>query len=191
MNYEQIRDEIEKIVKKAAREEKVWEYTAWTHHIMIVRKFGIEMAKERGADVEIVELAALLHDYSSLLDKKYYKEHNISSAEMARELLAERNYPDKKITQVEAAILSHRGSVVKEKNALEQIIIADADAMAHFAVVYDLLHLAYVTKGLKTEEGKKFVLGKLERSYNKMSDYAQKKVEAKYHNIKEALKRGI
>ena len=54
--------EIAKIVQEAcARESNVFGYGIWTHHITRVVAHGKRLAKMWGADLEIVEIAALLH----------------------------------------------------------------------------------------------------------------------------------
>ena len=55
------------------------------------------------------------------------------------------------------------------KNSLEELCVADADAISHFDSVPSLLYLAYVQRGLGIEDGKEFVKEKLKRSFHKLS----------------------
>lgn len=66
---------------------------------------------------------------------------------------------------VQKCILNHRGSVKLERNSIEELYVADADAISHFDSVPGLLYLAYVEKGMDIEHGVDFVRKKLERSY--------------------------
>lgn len=65
---------------------------AWDHHIKIVYELAKKYADEYGANLEIVALAALLHDIASVTDVKYTEEHHIIGAQIAEELLLKENY---------------------------------------------------------------------------------------------------
>ena len=106
-----------------------------------VVKYAKLMAKKRGADEEIVEIAALLHDYASIKDYKLYKHHHIHGAEEAEKILKTVNYPMEKIEQVKQCIMSHRGSKMVKKPTKESICLTDA--MAHFDSISSLFRLAF------------------------------------------------
>lgn len=80
-------------------------------------------------------------------------------------------------------ILNHRGSVKLERNSIEELCVADADAVSHFDSVPSLLYLAYVEKGMDIEHGSSFVREKLERSYNELSDESKEIYKEKYEQV--------
>ena len=125
------------------------------HHILAVVKNAVELAPQYGADPEVVEIAAWLHDIASVTDYALYAEHHIHGAEIT--------------ALVQRCILNHRGSRRMEKHSPEEICVADADAVSHFDAVPSLFYLAFVNRDLGIDEGTQFVVGKLERSYNKLS----------------------
>jgi uncharacterized protein len=181
-------EKVRKLVEKSCRSPKnFYGYSAWTHHIALVEKYGIILAKKLKADLEIVRLACLLHDYSCILDKKYYTHHHFYSAKITNKILNQLNYPPNKIRHIQECILSHRGSLPLKKGSLEAKILSDADALAHFDVIDDLFLLAYQVLKLKTDEGRKFVLQKLNRSYKKMSPIARSLVREKYRLVKKVF----
>ena len=154
-------------------------------HILDVTRFAKILAKKRGTDIELTEIAALFHDYATLLDKKFVEEHEIYSSKFAQEILSSFNYPQEKINIIKDAIYCHRGSKNREKKTLEAKCLADADAMAHFSNIPSLFYLAYITYKAKTvEEAKKFVRGKLERSWNKLSPDAKQIILKQYDAAK-------
>ena len=134
------------------------------------------------------KIAALLHDVASVTDVTYTEEHHIIGAKIAEELLLQENYPIEKIEQIKKCILNHRGSRLASKNSPEEICIADSDAMAHFYSIPSLLSMVYREKNLSIDEGSKFVMEKLERSYNKMSTKGKKLVKKQYESAKNILK---
>lgn len=188
MLYFQMIDEIEKIVEDACkRDSNSFGYGIWSHHIVFVAKYAKQLAEKLGADSEIVEIAALLHDYAGIKDIAMAEEHHIYGAVEAERILNEFHYPQAKIQSVMDCILTHRGSVPMKRLTREAECIASADAMAHIFQVPSLLHLAYVKHGLRIDEGKEWVLKKIERSMNKLCPEAKEMVHEHYLKIKEVL----
>lgn len=153
------------------------------YHIKSVVKNAIILANEYGANEEIVIIAAWLHDIASITDYNLYEEHHIHGANIAKEILEEFNYNSEKIKLVQKCILNHRGSKLKEKDTIEELVIADADAISHFDSVPSLFYLAYMQRNLDIAEGTKFVKEKLERSYNKLSAKSKKLYNKKYKEV--------
>lgn len=114
-------------------------------------------------------------------------DHHIIGASIAEKFLIKVGYPKDKIDLVKKCILNHRGSKLMEKTSPEEVCIADCDAMAHFYSVPSLLSMVYREKKLGIDEGSKFVLDKLERSYNKMSDRGKQLVKKQYDSAKDIL----
>jgi HD superfamily phosphodiesterase len=177
--------EVTQLVEKECKKDtNYYGYTAWSEHIVSVVKYSKKLAHQMNIDEELSELAALLHDYSCIVNKDWYPEHHIHSARLAREILTKYKYPEKKICLIEQCILSHRGSKIIKRKSVEANILASADAMAHFDNIGSLFYLAFKTKGLTIDEAKEFILGKLEKSWNKLIPEARKFVSPKYDAIK-------
>lgn len=121
------------------------------YHIKAVVDNAAKLAKQFGADAEIVVIAAWLHDVASITDYNLYEEHHIHGAEMAKEILEKFDYDKEKITQVQSCVLNHRGSISGERLSLEELCVADADAISHFDSVSSLLYLAYVERKRECE----------------------------------------
>jgi len=151
-------------------------------HIESVAKHAAELAELYKADVEVCKIAGWLHDIASITDYNLYENHHIHGANMAEEILKSYNYPTDKIELVKLCILNHRGSVLKEKTTMEEICVADADAISHFDTLPSLFYLAYVQRKLNIDDGVRFVKSKLERSYNKMSQESKE-----YYKVKKDL----
>jgi HD superfamily phosphodiesterase len=186
---EQIINSIEKLVKEACLSKtNAFGPGIWTHHIVFVVKYSKMLAQMLGADQEIVEIAALLHDYAGIKDSSCSKEHHIHGAIEAEIILKAFNYPDDKIEKIKQCILSHRGSVIVQKDSPEEICVASADAMAHIDQVVSLLYAAFNELGMSIDDGKTWVREKLKRSWNKLCPEAQNIVTHKYECALEILK---
>ena len=175
------------VKKRCEKPTNAYGVGAWDHHIKVVYELAKKYAGEYGADKEIVSIAALLHDIASVTDISYAEDHHIIGADIAEELLRKEDYPKEKIELIKKCILNHRGSKLQKKNTPEEICIADSDAMAHFYSIPSLLSMVYKEKGLSIDEGSKFVMDKLERSYNKMSNKGKKLVQEQYEAAKKIL----
>lgn len=131
---EQVVNAVADLVESACkRETNHFGYGIWKHHVVHVVRFSRELAARAGADPEVVEIAALLHDYAEIKDYSLAEEHHLHGAAEAEKVLRALGYPEAKIEQVKTCIYCHRGSVPVEKPSKEAICVADADAMAHFA----------------------------------------------------------
>ena len=74
-----------------------------------------------------------------------------------------------------------------KKSSVEELCVADADAISHFDSVPSLLYLAYVERQMSIEEGIVFVKGKLVRSYQKLSPESKGFYKEKYHQVMDVL----
>ena len=164
-------------------------YDFWNDHIKYVVKNSIELAKKYGADVEIVELGALLHDIAMPSEFGPREEHNVYGVQIADELLTKLNYPEDRKERVKECVLRHRGSKSLPRNTIEEECVADADVMAHFDCIPSMFHLAFGKNDLdlSLEEGAEFVKKKLERDYNKLSDRTKLELKDRYENIMKVL----
>ena len=64
----------------------------WKYHLYPVIKNALMLADKYGADKDVVEVAALFHDYADLLDMNNRENHHIMGAELAEEILLKDNY---------------------------------------------------------------------------------------------------
>ena len=74
-----------------------------------------------------------------------------------------------------------------EPNSIEELCVADADAISHFDSVPSLLYLVYAERKMSYEDGKRYVKEKLERSFGKLSDQSKEYYKNKYQQVMEIL----
>lgn len=105
---ETMKNRIEQIVEQAcAADTNIFGYDIWTHHIRPVIQNAKQLAPRFNADPEIVELAALLHDYASIKDEALYADHHIHGPIEAEKLLKRFDYPKEKTEAIKDAIATH------------------------------------------------------------------------------------
>jgi len=169
-------NEIERFVKVAlARESTGHDFG----HIKRVYNLVLRIAKgESKADLEVLKVAALLHDLA--YTKGFFSgEHGVVSAKLAKPFLKKSGLPASKQKKVIQAIKLHNYWFHKSKNdPIETKILRDADRLeiiGYVGIVREILYCANsqkpVTEGLKellklndefeTKTGKKLAASRL------------------------------
>ncbi len=101
-------------------------------HVQQVVETACWLARITGANVEIAEAAAWLHDV-----RKVEENHAIAGAAAAREILGKTDFPEQKIEAVCTAIYHHEGLTRAEKAPLEPLdaaVLWDADKLTKLGV---------------------------------------------------------
>lgn len=169
------------------RNPKFGYYDYWNDHIKRVVHHAVNLANQFGADTEIVELGALLHDISMPSEYGERSEHHVYSAEMAENLLTELNYPRDRIDLVRKCVFNHSGRNAHLRDTLEEICVSDADALAHFDRIPSLFSLAYSIHNMKLEEGREYVKARLQDDYDSLSERVKLLYKSKIETIMETL----
>ena len=186
MKYKKYYDMIEKQAEHYDKTQNCCIGQTWNFHLLPVIKNAIMLAEKYGADRDVVEVAAIFHDYADLLDFANRDNHHILGAELAEGVLKIDGYDQEFIDKVKQCINSHRASVVKDKFTIEEICVADADAMSHLDSVVELIcWRAYLGEDIMTANN--FVKNKIKKSYAKMSKETKALTKEKYDSIMSIL----
>lgn len=191
-DYNKIKNKVRKLVKDAchARDNK-FKSSVWQFHILPVVEHSLVLGKKFKADLEILELAALLHDYAGLINKRYYKDHHLHGARLVKKILTDLDYPKEKIIHIQDCIISHRASVRIKPKTIEAKIIASADAMAHITELVDLFYLTFGVHKFKTKKGAIWLRDKLKRSWSKIMPEGKKIIKEDYKTAIKILNKAI
>lgn len=160
-------------------------YNFWDQHVKYVVKEAKELARKYGADIEIVELGALLHDVALMANVGDRKEHHINGRDIARELLVKIDYPKDKIERVIGCVLNHRSS--KNATNIEELCVADADILAHFDNIPMLYNSAFNRFNVKLENINEWMKESFEKDYNDLSERTRDYFKDKYKKICDVL----
>ena len=199
-NYKKIKQEVSKIVKEACySKNNKFGNTVWLYHILPVVEHSLTLGKElKGSsagspqvDLEVLELAALLHDYAGTLDYRYYQNHHTQGAKIAGKILREYDFPSEKIKKIQECIISHRGSVNLKKKSIEAKILASADAMSHITELFDMCYLTFNIHKYETLEGARWLKNKLARSWDKTMPAGKKLIKADYEQALKIINKVI
>ncbi len=176
------------LVERACRSpENKFGYGLWRNHILLVVRYAKLLAQQLGADEEVCEIAAILHDYAGVINFDYYENHHVHSARIAHDLLSKLEYPKEKIEHIKQCVISHRASRNIPRKTKEAHILASADAIAHVLAWESLLDLAIEEYQYSEDQAKSWVARKLVRSYQKIMPEALPLIEEKYKIVKLTL----
>ncbi|MGG4451715.1 HD domain-containing protein [Brevibacillus porteri] len=100
----------------------------WQHNLRVMAMCE-RIGREEGADMEVLRLAALLHDIGRAEERQTGECHAEISARLAGEWLSERNITKAFISRVQAAILAHRFRKERPPHTLEEKVLFDADKL--------------------------------------------------------------
>jgi uncharacterized protein len=94
-------------------------------HVLRVVNVAKTLAKQENADLDVVVVAAYLHDIGYSVSNK--ETHNEASVELARPFLRRMKLSKDFIDQVLHAILHHRVSLAMKTDVIEAHVLCDAD----------------------------------------------------------------
>jgi len=135
---------IDEAERRFGTDDPVFNYR-W-EHVVAVHTLAMKLADLTGADEEIVEAAAWLHDVA----KDTGDDHPQEGAEFARDFLAEHDFPPEKIESVAQVIEQHMGLWRDEPlESLESQVLWDADKLTKLG-----LTAAFHWLGLRMAKGR-------------------------------------
>ncbi|MEZ0223429.1 MAG: HD domain-containing protein [Alphaproteobacteria bacterium] len=99
-------------------------------HIRRVVKAALSLAKEEGADINVVMPAAYFHDFVNVpKDDPRRRQASTLSAQAAAEYLSSEGYPGKYLESIRHAIAAHSFSAGITPETLEAKVVQDADRL--------------------------------------------------------------
>jgi len=160
---ETIREFVENECKKPGSS---YGYDVFPFHFVPTVKYARMLMDKLGGDEEVVLLSAWMHDVGSIRHGR--ENHHVTGAKIAGEKLKELGYPNEKIELIKRCILNHRRSGDKERNTIEEQIIAEADALSHFDDFPGLIIAAFIYEGKTRMKTRISVKKKLERDWEQL-----------------------
>ena len=136
----------------------------WHYHMLPVVQYARQLAGELGVDVELAELAALLHDIGRI--RFGSEDHETTGIAEADNILRGLGNPDPVIEDVKHCVESHRCNGGKNPGTLLAQIIASADALSHFDIIPAMLQAGLKRHQNDIEKAVRWVYSKIERDYN-------------------------
>ena len=143
-----------------------WADWLYDQHLPFVTQKTRELAKIYGANPELAEAAAWLHDVADVKMKRKNEGHDQESLRLAKELLETCGYSKQDIALVvDDAISLHSCYDGHRPTSAEGQVLATADALAHISTDFYLYTTRILHDEMSLEETKAWTLQKLERDF--------------------------
>lgn len=101
-------------------------------HVMRVYHMACKLVENEDADLEVIEIAALLHDIGGekeIQDTTGRTDHSIESVKLAEPFLRKLKISEAKIKHITDCIISHRYRTENKPQTLEAKVLFDADKL--------------------------------------------------------------
>ncbi|MBQ7491166.1 MAG: HD domain-containing protein [Clostridia bacterium] len=162
------------------------EYNLYREHVRIVHQYVMLLSEGSGADREVLELSALLHDISMTDGSLDRSKHNEYSASIAEGLLRLQSCPEEKIQLVKKCVLNHSSKRAGYRTTKEEQILVDADGLSHFDMIHSIYSLAHNVMELNDADALLFIQDKLTRDYLEISEGLKYLIQDKYDRVMRA-----
>jgi putative nucleotidyltransferase with HDIG domain len=146
-----------------------WADWLYPNHVVVVALNAKRIAEQKGADSELSQVAALLHDIADIKMSRVSAGHAEESLKIARELMKQYGYITNEISLVvDDAIRYHSCHGEERPKSIEGLVLATADSLAHLQTSF-YIHAAWD-------------FGKSGRSLENFTSWALKKIESDLNN---------
>ncbi len=148
-------------------------------HLLLVERFGLQLADRLGADRDVVRVAALLHDTAAIRDYGCVPVHADAGAELVERLCG----PGGELTALNltAAQIANIGRCCREHSAPkrigetipESLCVSNADGMAQIARPLYWFHYARTLKNLSYPEAVTWYRSVVDHAWDALVDDAR------------------
>jgi putative nucleotidyltransferase with HDIG domain len=184
---EKLRNKVEELYKSKKTGRDDWADWLYDNHIFLVSDLAGELAEKYGADVEVAEASAMLHDIADAIMDREDSKHEEKTLEIAIKFLKESGFNDSEISIIFDALKFHGCHGNERPQFLEGKIMAAADGIIHFKS--DFYDHALQEKGEdeSMKEISKWAIEKMDRDFNNKISFKdlQEGVAEDYKRLKD------
>jgi len=167
----------------------------WDDHLIPVVNSALKLQQIHGGDRFIIEVGAYMHDIGRVLFD-YLKfagvTHEISGFYYTRFKLWQYGFDRESRRRIAKCVLEHSYSGISgyRPTSLESKIVLNADAIAAFEKWKYQFSIYYSTRGRDKRKTKRWLLGKLDLSWEKLTlPGTKEEIQPLYDIIKQAMER--
>ena len=180
---EKVREEFIKINKEY---ENKTGYNYWEEHVKYVVDFSLKLAEQVGADLEIVEISAILHDIAKVLVEES-EPHNIIGADLACDMLNKFGYESEKIDKIKSCIIKHNGEVDLDTLTKEEWCVSNADVLSMLDNLTIYYYLAYSECHMNYRDGKEYVKKIVTSKYSKLDSKLKEEYKDRFEQLLQSI----
>lgn len=167
--------------------ENIFEPEFFDQHLAVVAHYGLALAEITGADRDIVETAAWIHDIFAIQNPKRIAEHAAGGSVLAKEFLVKNGYDTLQADRIAQCVLTHSAPLHPGKGTIEEICMSNADAISQIVKPVYWFFYAFHAKNLCYADGLRWVRDKIESNWQNLIPEAKKLVVKEYFFAKKIL----
>ncbi len=185
--------QVESLYKEKQEDREDWADWLYPNHVVIVTNNAKAIAERKDADIELSQVAALLHDVADFKMKRTNPDHAEESLKIAREIMEQNGYNEDEIKLVvDDAIRYHSCHGDERPKNKEGLVLATADSLAHLQTnFYIFAAWQFGKSGRRLDDLEEWVLKKIERDLNNKISFDDIREEARpdYEMVKSLYSR--
>ena len=162
------------------RRENVFGPSFFDQHLVVVAQCAASLAVRLGAEVEVVSLAAYLHDLSAVYDPATMLDHAQVSADLATRMLSGKGCAQSLVGSVARSIAAHSEPIPIGSASPEEICISNADAAARVLRPAYWMYFVFEIRKYDFEAGRQWLRALIERQWRKLIEPARELVGERY-----------
>ena len=157
-------------------------------HLSVVVQYSRRLGETLGADLEIIELAAWLHDISAVQDIAVLPKHPGLSAEIAQGVLQQHGYSPERIDRVARCVAAHSVPVQIGHGLPEEVCVSNADAMSQIVKPAYWFYYVFRVRQFGFAEGRDWLRRRVESNWAALIPPARAIIEKQYRQAQEWLR---
>lgn len=177
----------EYFIRKAKEYDEKFGYNYWDSHVKFVVDIAKNLALKNGANVEIVEISAILHNIAKVLKEDEDESHNIVGARIAEDLLIKMSYDKDSIELVKKCILHHGGDLDNVCLSKEEWCVRNADILSMFNNITVFFFISFNELKLSYVDGRNLVKEMIFNKYNRLDCELKKQYDEIFKSIYDSI----
>jgi putative nucleotidyltransferase with HDIG domain len=174
------RETREFVQEACQRRENIFGPAFFDQHLAVVAECAASLAAPMGAEIEVVDLAAYLHDLSAVCDFATMLDHARVSADLATRILLGKGFPQSIVGSVARSIASHSEPIPIGSASPEEVCISNADAVARILRPAYWMYFVFEIRKYDFEAGRQWLRALIERQWRKLIEPARELVGERY-----------
>lgn len=192
VRFDNLFQKVETLYAEKQEGRSPWSDWMYPNHVLVVNDNARVVAERVGANVELSQVAALLHDIAYIKMRTSDSGYEAECLKLARQIMTECSYSEDEIALVvEDAIQYHSCHDDQRPKSKEGLVLATADSLAHLQTDFYVFATWDLGKRETLDEVKSWVLAKIERDLNNKISFDKIREEARpdYEMIKKLYSR--
>lgn len=171
------------LIKECNANSNIFTSIFYDKHILAVVNKSLLLGRKYHANLEVVEIAAYMHDIAAVKDPNRLKFHEIDGSVIAEHVLKQQGVVFSIIERVKKCIINH-STPCKTNTDIESMCIANADVLAKLDELPYWFYFQYSVRKSTYAEGLNWINRQIIEKWEKLDEYSKEISLKKYKSLK-------